>query len=685
MQRQDGIQNVTSTPKDCDTSMGESTLAHAISEPDLTLLARLLVWLSLGGLSIGFGLGLLSADVPLAAYVSANKLDPTVRSNLLSWMMMSSVAFCASAGAYLAWKIREPRALPQLYRFVRRISPVFVLGIAPLLFHWQAWVGQEITFLSLVGLATALLWYTLRQRELLAPFEWEKASLDSLKLALEATVGRRLEPLRRLPLLIVVAAACAYTVYFSYYTIVFHQSARTGFDMAIENNLMWNLVHGSRPYFKSSPIFGAHGTHFGNHATLFAWVMAPLYALHQDSETLLIIQSALLGFAAVPLFLFARRHLSEPAACFLSLVYLLFPPVHGANIFEFHYIPLGIFFVFSVLWLLETRRDLWAALMVAITLSVREDVSSWIAIVGAYYLLSGRRPYAGVLLAVVGVTYFGLMKFVIMPKYAGGGESFTFIFEKLIPPGSKGFGAVLKTVIGNPGYTLSTILVPSKLSYVLALFVPVAFIPFRGWSWKLLFLPGFLYTLLSTEYGATVSIHFQYVAHWIAFIFPATVIGLRAYQHSSSLRRPLHLPLLSIAFATLAVSYQQGAILQQNNAYGGPLKFTFGWDEDGRRRHDAKIALEQSLPPNAKVSCSGFLVPQLSNRADAYSLTQGVDDAEYLAFPSVAREFIVNERSTVEELLRAGTFGIVAIHPPYALARRGAPTDRNTDFLYSLR
>ncbi|MGC4065223.1 MAG: DUF2079 domain-containing protein [Polyangiaceae bacterium] len=490
---------------------------------------------------------------------------------------------------------------------------------------------------------------------------------------------------RRLPFTLVGFGALSYALYFSYYTIAFHQAARTGFDMGIENNLMWNLVHGSRPLFKSSPIFGAHGTHFGNHATLFAFVMAPLYALYQDSETLLVIQSTLLGASAIPLFLFARRHVGPWPACVVAFAYLLYPPLHGANLFEFHYIPLGIFFLFSLLHLFQSRRDRLGAVIVLLTLSIREDVSAWVAVAGAYFLFMGRRPTLGIILGVIGCAYFATMKFVVMPKYGGGGESFTFIFTKLVPEGGKGFASVLQTVFGNPAYTLKTLLDVSKLTYVGLLFLPVAFLPFRHPSWKFLFLPGFFFTLLSTEYGATVSMHFQYVAHWIAFLFPGVVLALARLQRRWGGPRQVASPLLILTFSTALLSYQRGAVFQHNTSYGGPLYFTFGRDAQGEQRRAAVRALMRDLPAKAKVSASGFLVPQLSSRADAYSLPHTIDDAEYLAFPSVSADYIGNEQAMVERLLSTNQFGIVAVHPPFALAKRGASCGRNAEFLGQLR
>ena len=63
-----------------------------------------------------------------------------------------------------------------------------------------------------------------------------------------------------------------------------------------------------RIFLKSSPATGPEGTHFVRHATLIAYVFAPIYALAQRAETLLVLQATLLGSAVIPLFAFAAGY-----------------------------------------------------------------------------------------------------------------------------------------------------------------------------------------------------------------------------------------------------------------------------------------------------------------------------------------------------------------------------------------
>ena len=646
--------------------------------PPLAVASRGLMILFGVGLSLGFCLGFLLLKDPLGPYLTSNDLRPALRRFVLG-AGFGSGALVSLAALIASFRFRRSAPMADtLRRLAHRLSPLGVAGFLPLLFQWQAWRGRDVEFLSLTALAALCFEAGVRARLSTEPFGPE-AFIGAKVARLGSDLAVRFpRAVTRAPLILVCTGALAYTAYFSYVTIAWHYSVRSGYDLALENNVVWNIVHFGQ-FYKSSPLVGPVGSHFGYHAALLAYFIAPLYAFYQRPETLYVIQAALLGGAAIPLLLYSRLYLGAAASCFLALAYLLCPGVHGANLYEFHYLPLSTFFLWLTLYALEARRNVLAVVAVVLTLSVREDVSAALVIWGLYLLISGKRPRAGLVVAAVAGTYFLVLKMLIMPRFLGG-ESFTFIYQKLLPAGENSFGAVLKTVVGNPWYTAGTLLEQDKLVYALQMFVPLALVPLRRPLTMLFALPGFLFTMLSTGYSPTLSIHYQYTAHWTTFLFVATVLVLASLDTVG--RRAA---LCGIAVAMLASSYQYGAVFQRNTSAGGPIPYKFGVDREGHERRTALDTVLRSLPPGAKVSCSAFTTPQVSSRADAYSMTLGLYDAEYILFPSVRADFIGNEYETVAGLLSSNVFGVVAVAPPFALARRGGSTAKNTEVLAMIR
>jgi len=668
------------------------TGAPAPELPLLTRCCRSLGLLALIGGSVGFCLGVLRVPSDLVWFVIDNQIADSPRRAIVVGMFGGAAVGAGLGLAWLAILLRARRLdlTGRIEEVARRIAPLSLAGFLPFLFNWRMWSGRELTFLFLVAGFSLAAWASFR------------AALSSPPLTRglpPLTIPTRLEPLRQsfarawsgvrawrwLPSTLVLLGAAGYGVLFSIFTVTAHRNLRTAsYDLALENNLVWNALHGNG-FFRSTPYSGPTGSHFANHATFFSYVLAPIYALAQSPETLLIIQATMIGAAAIPLFLFARRHLGAWPACLIALCYLVYPPVHGANLYEFHYLPLGAVFLWSALYLLESKRDWLAAVAVILALSVREDVGAGLAIIGAYLLLTGQRPRAGLAVAVLGTIHFCALKLVFMPMMANGQESFTWMYTKLLPTGKNTFGDILKTVVGNPAFTLDTLVEREKLFYLLQLFVPLAFLPLRRPIILLLILPGFFFTLLATGYPPLVQTSFQYTFHWTVFLFIGMVAALEGPRQAErdpraeTVRR--RAALVGLTCAMLPVSYQLGAIFQHHTIRAGFAVFQFDTSPQDRTNLAALERIAQKLPPQASVAASDNLLPHVSNRPQAYTLHFGIYDAQYLLVWTGRARNGDQEMQKILPALTSGTYGVVGVEEPFVLARRGEPPVMNNQFL----
>jgi len=219
-----------------------------------------------------------------------------------------------------------------------------------------------------------------------------------------------------------------------------------------------------------------------------------------------------------------------------------------------------------------------------------------------------------------------------------------------------------------------------KLDYALEILVPLGLIPLRRPLSLLFSVPGFIFTLLTTGYSPTISLHYQYATYWTTFMFVALVL---VFETMPPLRRSAAAGALVLASAVC--SHQYGSILQTHTSWDGPIPYKFGISREDRHRRRALDVVVAHVPKDAKVVASAFVTVQLSSRADAYSLTLGVYDAHFLVFPSDRSDFIADELRTVTGLLSDGSFGVVAVEPPFAVAQRGHPTGLNQGLLAALR
>ena len=647
--------------------------------PVLTILARSGTLLALEGCSVGLALWELKSSERLVAYVADNALSPHARVHVLQ-SMVAGACVAIALGLALVWRQR-PHGLEAAHRLALRCAPLVLAAFVPLEFNWGLWVGRDLDFLVLASVSVL---------SLLPLVKLSLQTAPPLPLRGGAALGRFREfglhalQMRWLPVAVVSFAALAYAVYFSIQTLNTHYRIETSvYDLGVENNLVWNAIHWG-PLFRSTPLGGSM-THLGYHQTYFSYVIGIVYRLDPRPETLLVIQAVMLGFAALPLYFLAARRLGPWIGCGFGLLYLLYAPLHGSNLYDFHYQPLGVFFLWLTLYLLQEHRDRWAVLAVLLTLSVREDMSALLAVIGAYLLLTGERPRAGLLVVAIGVCYFIGLKFLIMPRFLDGESAYVNQYSGLLPPGETGFSGVLKSALGNPGFTLKVLLEKDKLIYVLQLLAPLAFLSLRRPIGLLLLLPGFFFTLLSTDHVPSIRISFQYTAYWTPFVFIAAIANLawiseaQARGALSSKSRSAWLVVLPIAM--LITSYQHGAILQHNTARSHFMHYRFGINADDRRRHDDLYALIAQVPPLAKVVSAEWVVPHLSSRPECYALRDSVFDAQYMILSLSARD---DELETIRPALGSGTFGVVEQRGSFVLAKRGYPTQQNQAVLARL-
>ena len=645
--------------------------------PTLTRLATTLGMAGLEASSVGLAGWVIRDPRWIPPYARDNHVNHHVR----AWIFLNvGVALAVAALAVtiiFAWKRRD--GLDVLEKCVRLLSPLSLAALGAFLFDHRLWPGRDMVFLTF-----ALAW-GFGMRAAAASMCESGVTLPRRAAAALARLRSQVRTAARgvdLPLLAVLAGACLYTAYFSVITVAHYRNfGSSAFDLGGWDNLMWNVVHrgNGEPVLGSTPFMGPAASHLARHATFFAYVIAPVYALAPRPETLLVLQAAMLGAAAVPLFLYARRHIPPWTAALVAWLYLIYPPLHGANLYDFQFLPLGIPFLWLLLYAIDSGRRGLAIAATILALAVREDVGFCVGVLGLWLLLSGTAARAGALLAIVGTGYFLLLKLGVMPHFADGSETFVNQYAGLLPPGEHTFGSILETISVNPPFTANVLLERDKLVYVLKLLAPVLLAPLASPLGFVLLIPGVIFTLLSTGYEPLYQISFQYTAYWTPFVFIAAVVLLERSgnpRHAGDVGGPLRRRALAVglAAASLACSYLYGAILPHENLRCGPEFPRFHSTPDDVRGRAELAALAPWIPADAKVAASEHLLPHVSGRADAYTLRFGVHDAEYMLFAVPMRG---DERDVALPIVRDGTFGVLEDLGDMVLAKRGEPASRN--------
>ena len=555
------------------------------------------------------------------------------------------------AAALMLWK-RE-RALVLIERAAKIASPLLLAFALPALFAWQVAQQRPVAYLIFLGGYGLALERLLRLSfgELAVAFggHWPAPSWVFTRPSVARVANV-------LGFFVVLLAAAAYAAYTGFYTIRHHRLfSTTAFDLGIYDNMIFNAMKGR--LFQATVLYGpGKFNSLSGHAEYAVPLFAPFYAIKPGAETLLVMQAVAFGGAAIPLYLFARTMLGRLTSILVALGYLLFAPLHGPQFYDFHWLPMCIPMFFFLFYAIATHKNWLTYLMVFLLFALREDLAIGVACLGAFLFLSGTRVRFGATLALVSAIWFAINKFVIMPW--AGSWWFENLYSELFADGKASYANVIKTLISNPFFALSTFVRSSKLIYLLHMLAPLVFLPVRRLGFLLLFLPGAFLTLMTTGYAPTISIAFQYTSHWIPFLFGTAVLSLYLIGRGPRGKLGVAAAIGSLSVVMLSHSYDFGALLQHESFVGGFGRVDFEMGEIARKRYEDMRRVVSRIPPDASVASTEYMNPHVSTRLQAYVFRYDVGPVDYIFLSD--NEMSGDLRRALADKFRKYDYGLVA-------------------------
>jgi uncharacterized membrane protein len=652
------------------------------SDTSFARLAQGVVGLAAVGASIGGLIVELRYRTHLDTLLAKNELE--VRKTLIRAILGGGAGLVVAALVFygiarlLKWRAPAER----VHRVGMFLLPLGVVMFIPLIFRKTSWKQYEL--LSLIA-ALGLLFEPL-----------VRASLANVP----ALLTRGFDWLRRrtpkwidhVPLATVLAASLGYIFFASYFTILHHQRLGSAcYDLGLYDNLFYNASIGNP--FRMTALSGEEDwASLKGHAELGIYALLPFYFLKRGPESLLVLQAALLGSAAIPLYLLGTRFISRWSAMILALAYILFGPMHRANFYDFHMQPIAAGYLMWMMYFLVSKRTVLFWIFFTLGLTTREDISVGLACFGIFLMLVGYRPRVGLFITVIGAMYFVVLKFLVMPRF--GTWWFANMYKDLAADGTQGYGPVVETLISNPAFVFKTLLTPEKLAYVLHIMAPLAFLPFRRRYLAMAILPGFAFTLLTSGYKHTVSIDFQYSSYYFPYIFPAAVVALRAIGGQPAnpdlpadpptpegLRRR-RAALAAVCFLSVAFSYHYGALIKRDEFKSGFSRIEFKMKDTERERYRDLVAIKQHIPRDASVAATEHIAPHISARASFYCFRKSIGPADYVLVGPVDKSS--DNRKTLKQMMNSKKLGVVAEQGGFVLLQKGADTSKNQSVITRL-
>ncbi len=489
--------------------------------------------------------------------------------------------------------------------------------------------------------------------------------------------GRRL---RRpdAPALVVILLIASYALFFSAYTLAQHQAFMTlGADLGNVDQAVWSTTQGRLLHYTNWP---GQTIRFGDHFEPILVLVSLSYLIHSRPETLLVLQSMVLALGAWPIYRIAGRRLaSDWMGALFALVYLLFPGLEAANVFDFHAVALAPTLLAWAFWSLEERRYRCFVVWGLLAMACKEEMPLAVATMGLWLLARGQRRL-GVATIASGVTWTALALLVIIPSLNTlDGSRYLGRYANLGQDSQE----MLVNLVTHPGLYVSTLTEPAKIKYLLKLFYPTGYLALLAPQVLLLAAPSFALNLLSSRPHMIALEKFHYTAPIVPFVVIASAYGLaltvrgmsRMFRHVD---RRFLLAILGGYVLLLSLSYHRVNGMT-------PLAHDFAWPQVGEHERIGHRLIEQ-VPADAAVSAQNHLNPHLTQRAKVYIFPR-LEDAKYVLVDVTTYPYVepVEEfHAAVRDLLTDPDFGVVTATDGYILFQRGMGSAELPDAFYTL-
>jgi uncharacterized membrane protein len=510
----------------------------------------------------------------------------------------------------------------------------------------------------------------------------------------------------------------AFAIWFSTYSIRLHDAHLTyKSDLGQMDLAIWNTAHGR---FVQEMKGASISTRLTDHVEPIFLPVSALFWLWDDARALLVLQAAALALGAWPIFLLARRNLAasaaapserlaETAGLAFVVAYLLTPALQAPAAAEFHALPLAVPCIAWALWAVEDRRWFQFSAAAILVMSVQEGMALVAAALGLYAAAReigrGRAKSGapagsvrhrntagaavGVAISVLGLAWFYVTTFVIIPHYAqlayGIGQTpYAARFGEL----GDSFGGVIRSLVTRPLTVLRIVSEPLRLRYLFGLLIPTAFFGLFGAEILLISLPLLLANLLNT-FPMQYSGELHYSAPLVPVFTFAAVVGLARLTGNYTLwregvtvnkRRISGLTLASILVIGCALGYQ---IASGYTPIGGEFRRSQpgGWPQV-TAHHRLLDRFAAQIPPGAPLSVATDLYPHLDHRELVYEFPiLGQAQWALVDVSGTTDQHPADVQAAIRKLMAEG-WGVVDAADGYILLAQGRGAAEIPDSFY---
>ena len=437
--------------------------------------------------------------------------------------------------------------------------------------------------------------------------------------------------------IVLAVSAVLYNAYFIYASFLRYENFYAGrFDLGNMVQTVWNTAHGNI-FALTDPNATREISRLAFHSDFILILFAPFYWIWEDPRTLLLIQTIVLSFGGLFVYLISNHILkNKNISLVFAICYFLSPAVAFTNLYDFHSVTLATTFFLGAFYFMFKREYISMLVFLALAAITKEQVWLITGLVGIYLFFAHKKRVLGASIALISFAVFYILIWYLMPQNLGK--------EHFAIPYYSSFGdspfKIAANIILSPDKTIQTLLMPDRLLFIKQLFAPVGYLSFFAPLYLVFAGPDLTINLLSAN-NPLHQIYYQYSAAITPFIFISAVIGVK-FIKSRVPQIPIN------AFAVIIL------ILSLLSAYDfGPLPYTKHPSINTYKRTlPEKFAIYEyisMIPASEKIAATNNIGAQLSQRQNIYVIPRGLDIADKAIFLT-SRSMNKGEKKALEKV-----------------------------------
>lgn len=352
-------------------------------------------------------------------------------------------------------------------------------------------------------------------------------------------------------------------------------------------------------------------SHFAVHMSPAYYLIMPVYYLIPSPLTLDICQAVIVASGIIPLLKIMKHHsISNGAIIMFSLMYLLFPGFAGGCFFHLHE---NCFLALFVLWLVyafEKESSILRIVFTILVLSVKEDAAIYAASIALYFLLVNKKRILNSVILICSVLYFMCVTHYL--TNSGDGVMISRYNDLLLD--GNGFMSMITTIAKDPAYLISQISITDKLTFLALSLLSLGGFPILTKDARryILFIPYLLIHLMPNH-------HYQYEFNWQYCFGTCALLIYLAVINYKDIKRPKAL-LFGVCCSLMIMISVNSPRLTYLTTYTNKTEV----------RNKINAAME-TIPQDASVAASTFLITDLSDHKELYELERTNQKTEYYA------------------------------------------------------